>query len=454
MKTLRSILLIFFLLATLHLSAQEKQLVTPPQKTRVLLILNCSNSMWDTWQSDAKIKVTQQVLLRFLDSIAEYNDMEVALRVFGHLNKGRYSTKLEVPFADDNSYRLKSKIKTLVPNGGNTVATALTESLNDFPPSDDCRNIIIIITDGIDDSDGDICQVARRVQLSGIIVQTFILGIGNPTDFRHSLDCAGNFTYLPDEAEYTRALYEVFRRSDQRAAVLFNLHDSDGMPLSKSHAIALYDAQTNVVKYTTLSSEYANDTLWVDPLVDYNLVCHSVPALTRNQIHFDATKATTIDLVVDEGTLSIHFDGARTTFPLQQYPVEVRSDGKFIATQQLGGRATYRTGRYDVDILSSPAIHLHDVEIRSGSHTDLSIATPGQLTLTKPKQLLEGSLFRIDEGKMVLVGELNSNLATERMLLQPGEYHIVYRPMDTSTQTETKNYRFTITSAKQTNVGL
>ena len=192
-------------LLALPLTGRGQSSVTgkPDEKTRILFIVNCSHSMWDHWQSDAKIKVTQKVLLRFLDSIAGQEDMEVALRVFGHLNRGSYTTHLEVPFSDNNRYALQSKIKTLVPNGGNSTATALSRSLDDFPLTDKSRNIIIIITDGIDDADGDICQVARQVQLSGIVVQTFILGIGNPNDFRQSLDCAGTFTYMPEEDGYT-----------------------------------------------------------------------------------------------------------------------------------------------------------------------------------------------------------------------------------------------------------
>lgn len=103
----------------------------PPVKTRVLLILDCSNSMWDKWQSDSKIKITQTVLLKFLDSIANQNEIDVALRVFGHLNKNSYGTRLEVPFEKDNIYKLRSKIKTLVPQGGCEAATALSNSLND-----------------------------------------------------------------------------------------------------------------------------------------------------------------------------------------------------------------------------------------------------------------------------------------------------------------------------------
>ena len=60
--------------------AEAQKPSAAPERTRVLLILDCSQSMWDKWQSDAKIKVTQKVLLRLLDSIGNLPDMEVALR--------------------------------------------------------------------------------------------------------------------------------------------------------------------------------------------------------------------------------------------------------------------------------------------------------------------------------------------------------------------------------------
>ena len=81
---------IFAALLLLGVAVQAQQ----PEKTRLLLIMDCSNSMWDHWQSGSKIKVTQQVLLSFLDSISRQHDVDVALRVFGHLNKEQFGTRL------------------------------------------------------------------------------------------------------------------------------------------------------------------------------------------------------------------------------------------------------------------------------------------------------------------------------------------------------------------------
>ena len=104
---------IFVLLAAVcHVTGAEAQTraSTTGDKTRVLIILDCSHSMWDRWQSDSKIKVTQKVLLKFLDSVANQQNIEVALRVFGHLNKNSYGTRLEVPFEKGNNYKIQSKM--------------------------------------------------------------------------------------------------------------------------------------------------------------------------------------------------------------------------------------------------------------------------------------------------------------------------------------------------------
>lgn len=438
--------------------AQTASEVRPPEKTRMLLILNCSHSMWDNWQSDAKIKVTQKVLLHFLDSIASHDDIEVALRVFGHLNRGSYTTRLEVPFGPGNNYALQSKIKTLVPNGGNTTATALNSSLNDFPATGATRNIIVIITDGIDDSDGDICKVARQVQLSGIVVQTFILGIGNPDDFRHSLDCAGSFSYLPDEADYTEALYDVFRRSEARAPVVLELLEQ-GARYETLTPVVFYNHATQVAQYTTY---YASDgiepldTLWVDPLVDYDVVIGVRPEIRLPKRHFSASEVNRLSIDVDEGTLSLHHAAYRTTWPVPQYEVLVHRQGssELLTTQRMGERSRLRAGQYDLDVLSLPRMHLEGVVVRAGSATDLELPMPGMANVTKPRVLLDGVLFVDHDGVLEEVCRLNPNLAVERLVLLPGNYVLLSKPQKDNKYAASKTVRFQIEPGRVTDIAL
>lgn len=447
------------LLLALGSFAASAQTSAAPEKTRVLLILDCSQSMWDKWQSDAKIKVAQRVLLRFLDSIADQNNMEVALRVFGHLNKDSFGTRLEVPFEPGNNYKLQSKIKTLVPNGGCTAASALTSSLNDFPHDDNVRNIILIITDGMDDCDGNICDVARRVQLSGIVVKTFIVGIGNPNDFKHNLDCAGRFTYLPDEELFDETLYEVFYLSDQMARVTLALHDDNDLLYETEVPVAFYDHQTRVVKYSTIyhyDSQDAVDTLYVDPLVTYDITVFTNPPIQIENRQFEAGRHSQVALQAHQGSLRLRLDNKRAPFPIATPNVLVRQHGSndLLVSMPLGGTMKFLPGHYDLEVLTMPVLRLNNVEVRGGETTDLQIPVSGQLALTKPKTITTGSIFAYREGRLEWVCDLNPNSVNERILLLPGEYQVVLKPIDATDYASVRSTRFTITSAQQTGVDL
>lgn len=445
--------------------AQERAAVFG-DKTRVLIILDCSHSMWDRWQSDAKIKVTQQVLLKFMDSVANQQGIEVALRVFGHLNKNSYGTRLEVPFEKGNNYKIQSKIKTLVPNGACTAATALSSSLNDFPPlSGDSkedvqpRNIILIITDGMDDCDGNICDVARQVQMSGVIVQTFILGIGNKQDFQHSLDCAGKFTYVPNEEQYTETLYNIFRMSEEEARVVVSVNDETDHLLEATLPLAFYDSQTGVVKYTTIysiDSRYTPDTLTVDPLVTYDITLFTTPPTVLKRRQFKPGRVNRLNIGVEQGSLRLRTDGQRTNYQVPQYPVLVYRHGSNALTgrQLMGESRDYLTGNYDIEVLSSPTLRLENVAIVASSATDLTIPTPGVANISKPKVISSGAVFELKDGVLTFVCDLDPNKVNERILLMPGEYQLVVKPQSSIDYKDVRTMRFQIGSGKTTNIDL
>lgn len=453
-------MILLLLLAFVPAEAQQRKkekTVPQPQaaisKTHLLLILDCSKSMWETWQSDSKIKVTQQVLLRFLDSLARQKDIDVALRVFGHLNSQSYGTRLEVPFESDNLYKLQSKLKTLVPSGGCDAASALTSSLDDFAQLGSERNIILIITDGIDDCSGDICEVARHVQMSGVIVQTFILGIGNGDNFKQNLACAGRFTLLPSEEKYSEALFDVLRQADEAAHVTLSVTDSDGIPYETSFPVAFYDSQTGIVRYTTIYScadKVEADTLTIDPLVSYDVTLFTKPEVRFHRQTFPPNKVTTLKVQVNQGKLSVRFDGQKTTWVTPTYQVLVRQQDKpqVLNRQTMGDKVSYASGLYDIEVLSQPSMVLRGVEIRSDATTDLTMPSPGMLTLSKPKEPMVGSVFSIRDGRLTWVCDVNPTTNGERILLMPGDYQLVIKPQKANDFGSVRSVRFTIASAE------
>ena len=433
------------------LSARGQQ---QADKTRLLLILDCSNSMWDHWQSNSKIKVTQQVLLSFLDSVSRQHDVDVALRVFGHLNKEQFGTRLEVPFGADNIYRLQSKIKTLVPQGGCTAAAALTDALSDFPATGSSRNLILIITDGMDDCDAEICDVARQVQLSGVVVQTFVLCIGGNISAHAS--CAGSVFPVEHEEEFSKTLYDIFRLSGKKARVLLNMVDERGDLYETEHPVAFYDHRTGVIRQSTIYSVNGRlnpDTLLMDPLVTYDMTVFTHPPLRREAMQFSVERVNPIDITVSEGTLKVQYAGQRPQW--QQPNVDVivrRASGDRVAAQAVGETGQYLAGRYDVEVQTLPVTTLRGVEVRGQASTELSVPMPGMLVLSKPKGITTGAIFRLTDGRVEFATDLNPSTAGERLLLQPGQYELVLHPQNATKYDKVQTRRFVIESSQTTKI--
>ena len=425
------------------------------EKTRLLLIMDCSNSMWDHWQSGSKIKVTQQVLLSFLDSISRQHDVDVALRVFGHLNKEQFGTRLEVPFGNDNIYQLQSKIKTLVPQGGCTAAAALTDALSDFPATGSSRNLILIITDGMDDCDAEICDVARQVQLSGVVVQTFVLGIGGRA-FSHA-SCAGSVFPVINEEEFSKTLYDIFRLSGKKAKVVLNMVDATGELYETEHPVAFYDHRTGVIRHSTIYSvdgKLKPDTLLMDPLMTYDMTVFTHPPLRREALQFSIDRSNNVDITVSEGTLKVQYVGQRPQWQQTAVDVIVRraGSGERVAAQEVGETGQYLAGRYDVEVQTLPVTTLRGVEVRGNAATELSVSMPGMLVLSKPKGITTGAIFRLRDGQVEFATDLNPSTAGERLLLQPGQYELVLHPQQTTAYNKVQTRRFVIESSQTTKI--
>ena len=419
------------------------------EKTRLLLIMDCSNSMWDHWQSNSKIKVTQQVLLSFLDSISRQHDVDVALRVFGHVNKEQFTTRLEVPFGADNIYRLQSKIKTLVPQGDCEAAEALTDAISDFPSTGSSRNIILIITDGMDDCEAEICDVARQVQLSGVVVQTFVMGIGGGAFSRAS--CAGNVFLVPHEEVFAKTLHDIYRLSGKKAKVVLKLLDDSGELYETEHPVAFYDQLTGVVRHSTIYSvdfRLRPDTLLLDPLVTYDMTVFTHSPIQKSGLRFDVDQVNHVVVIVHEGTLKIRTAGRSGQSQMPE--ALVWQDGVLVTTVPLGETVNLQQGYYDIVVQTMPVTILNSVQIRSGATTELTIPLSGTLMLTKPKEITTGAIFRIDKGVLEHVTDLNPNTANERLSLQPGEYEVVLHPQQSTTYAYVQSRRFKIVSSQTT----
>ena len=202
-------------------------------KTRILFIFDASNSMWGDWQSDKKIHIANKLLSKMIDSLEQYPNVELALRVYGHQKEFKLydcnDTKLEVPFAPNNFQRIQQKLKSIYPKGTTPISLSLAASENDFPQDSNARNIIILITDGIEECSGDPCAVSQALQKKGIILKPFIIGIGS--NFSVDLSCIGNYIDASSEKEFDQALTIIIEQIFNKTTCQVNLLDANGNPV-------------------------------------------------------------------------------------------------------------------------------------------------------------------------------------------------------------------------------
>ena len=165
---------------------------TSQPQTRILFLFDASFSMTNKMgRDDSRMEVAKKLLGRMVDSLEKIEGLEIALRVYGHQYTTKdyncTDTKLEVGFSPDNHSAIKTRLNEIKPSGTTLIAYSLEQAAYDFPVNGGSRNIVILITDGIEECNGDPCAVSQALQKQGVLLKPFIIGVGLNEDFRKAI---------------------------------------------------------------------------------------------------------------------------------------------------------------------------------------------------------------------------------------------------------------------------
>ncbi len=454
-KSIKSILLLILLnLAFFNLKSQPTN--------RILFIFDDSYSMYAQWNSDIKIEVAKKIMGEFLDSLKTIPNLELALRCYGHTTfirpeRNCKDTKLEVPFAKakDNAIKIKQRIQKLEPLGTTPIAYSLGECVNDFTPCTDCRNIVILITDGIEECEGNPCEVSKALQKKGIFLRPFVIGVGLDVKFADVFGCMGKFYDVSNEANFKDVLNLVLTEAITQTTVQVDLLDATKHPTETNVNMTFFDSNTKQIKYNylhTINSAGNPDTLILNPFKTYDLLVHTIPPIEKKNISITQGKHNVIPVDAAQGTLNLLIEGNVTKY----YPTcVVRKKGELntINVQDFGKTEKYLIGKYDLEILTLPRIKLFDVEIKQSEEQKIYVPSSGNIYLTKGGSGF-GSIYLDDGKKVTWVCNLNSSLNTEIIYLQPGDYKLEFRYDGITETIKTIEKRFTIKSQAVTNIKL
>jgi Ca-activated chloride channel homolog len=424
-------ILLLFLLSTGFVSvlAQNKIQQVVPGKTRILFVLDGSGSMEAAWDSEqSRMDVAKSILTRLVDSLRINPDLEIALRVYGHqshrsLNNCQDS-RLEVPFGIKNHSAIISKIKTITPKGTTPITYSIGQAAKDFSSTAGYRNILILITDGVESCGGDPCEVSRELQKKGVFLRPYIIGLGLKGGT--VLDCVGKFIDSENASSFNKILNKSIETSLAKTTVSVELLNSQHKPLETDIDVSFVNSITRTPAYEFV--HYRDkigrpDSVQVDPVVLYDIVVNTIPPIIQKNVDLTAGKHNTITIEAPQGSLVGKSEGKGNPF---SFVVREKGKSEILNVQRSGEYYRYLQGEYEVETFTLPK-RIVKLSITGDQTQTISLPATGLVNINT---LLKGigTLFEILEtGETKWVCHLNENTSIHSYNLLPGKYRLAFR---------------------------
>ena len=318
----------------INLNAQEAP-------SPILFIYDASGSMWGKMDNTTKKAIASEVLTTTLGNLAE--EQQFGLIVYGHRKKGDCD---DIEYAVDLSNQSKTKVTDIVsqlnPTGKTPLARSATMAF-DALKKDQAKATIILITDGIESCDGDICKVVTEAKANGIDFKLHIVGFGLKDAEKEQLKCAaqaGNGQYYDadDATALSDVLIEVTAKTVDKPDVNFSIFAvKNGEPVD-----AWVRPQNSATKKDLNGVRTYRDTAQIYlPAGKYDI---EIRPLENTKI-----PSTTITIEIEEGKpkhLDVSFDGGTlevtTTNNGEPWDAVVRmynkATGKLVANTRTYGK--------------------------------------------------------------------------------------------------------------------
>lgn len=430
-----------------------------PVKTRVLFIFDASNSMTGSLDGSVrKIVSAREMLSQLVDSLEQNANLQMALRIYGHQSpvppQDCSDTKLEIAFADNNASRIKSKIQQTRPRGTTPIARSLEEAADDFPPCNNCRNIIILITDGIEACDGDPCAIALYLYNKGIALKPFVIGIGLDVEFKEAFECMGDYYNVTKKDDFSRITREIIRKTASGTTAQIDLLNIRKEPKETNVGISIYDAESKKIinNFVHTLNVFGNpDTLALNPDADYDITVHTIPPVYLKSVELQPGKHNIIPANTPQGSLNVIQNDGLEHKGLK-YIVRKHGQAKTLHAGEMFEPEKYIVGKYDLEILSLPRIYKNGIEIGQSEKRIIRIERPGLANIFFPGKGY-GDLYLIKDGKVKLIRRMNM-LNRANLRLQPGRYMVVFRSQNAHSVIASIQRQFIIRPGQSVSVDL
>ncbi|HMQ88472.1 MAG TPA: VWA domain-containing protein [Flavilitoribacter sp.] len=415
----------------------------PSTPSPIVFIYDASGSMWGKMGDRTKMEIASTVLAGSLEKLGQ--EQQVGLVAYGHRQKSDCKdVEFLVGIENTSKKTVADAVKGIKPLGKTPLAYSATQVFDRLRATKTSATVILV-TDGIESCDGNICEVVKAAKAEGIDFRLHIVGFGLQPGESAQLECAakaGDGRYF--DAADADGLADVLNVAtettvDDPPATFSVFAIKNGKPVDAivtAFKAGSKDEADRVRTYRDtgfLSLTPGKYDLAVAPLENTDLSALSLTvevlpdAITHRTVSFDGAKVQVTTLNNGEGwDASVQILERRTNKPVASgrtygRPLDMEVD----------------PGTYDL-LIKALALEgadieykMENVEIKAGEVKTLSHAFASGVALIGVKsggELADATVFFTDvkTGKNVAGGRTDTADTSnpKKFLLTPGTYSV------------------------------
>jgi uncharacterized protein YegL len=212
--------------------------IAKKQKTNVVILMDASGSMKASVNGGVKMDLAKETIKQFTNQLEE--DVNVSLLAYGHIGTGKDSDKEKSCKSIEALYPLSlyeeasfnKAMDAFQASGWTPLAGAIekAKALLSSYPNEKYKNIVYIVSDGIETCDGNPIDAAKKLHESNIEAKVNIIGFDVDDDGQKQLKQVaeaggGNYVTVRDKSEFEDVILKKWKPS------IFQLIGTQGVQL-------------------------------------------------------------------------------------------------------------------------------------------------------------------------------------------------------------------------------
>lgn len=154
----------------------------------IIFIYDASGSMWGQIEGKTKMDIAVNVLTETINKLP--TEQKIGLVAYGHRSKGDCrDVETLVDVMNGTKASVGQALKNIKPLGKTPLAYSASHVIDKLR-AEKLKATVILVTDGIESCDGDICDVVTAAKKDGIDFRLHIIGFGIKGEKTNQLECA------------------------------------------------------------------------------------------------------------------------------------------------------------------------------------------------------------------------------------------------------------------------